>query len=120
VTAIRSANGEELTGETVSMIRGAIEPRGCLSGRHATFRVRFAPHVLGRDERGRYVVVASEYGGLTIGGTRWMHLMADRLRELQPNGDPRRTGRVESRRQFKLAQVVAAADPSWMRTANKR
>jgi hypothetical protein len=102
------------------MIRGAIERRGCLSGRHATFRVQFAPHVLGRDERGRYVVVAFEYGGLTVGGMRWMHLMADRLRELQPKGDPWRTGPVESRPQFKLAQVVVAVNPSWMRTANKR
>jgi hypothetical protein len=49
------------------MIKRAIQHRACLSGTHVEFRVRFAPHILGRDENGRHIVFAFEYGGLTLG-----------------------------------------------------
>jgi hypothetical protein len=47
------------------MIKRAICDRACLSGSHGTFRVRFAPHALGRDENARHIVFAFEHGGLT-------------------------------------------------------
>ena len=51
------------------MIKRAIQHRACLSGTHTEFRVRFAPHVLGRDENGRHIVLAFEYGGQTLIGS---------------------------------------------------
>jgi hypothetical protein len=109
----------ELAAATVAMIKGAIERRGCLSGSHAAFRVRFAPHVLGCDENGTYIVVGFEYGGLTVGGTHWVRFLVDRLRALEPNGDPWRTASLESRPQFDLTQIIAAVDGSWSRKPSR-
>jgi hypothetical protein len=114
------AGARKMAGEraivTVAMIKRAIRDRMCLSGTHAEFRVRFAPHALGRDENGRYAVLAFEYGGLTLGRTHWAHFVVDRLRRLQLTGDPWRTGSLESRPKFELTEIEAAIDASWMRT----
>ena len=92
------------------MIRRAIEERACLSGTHVAFRVRFAPHALGRDENGRQSVLAFEYGGLTLGRPHWVCFVVDRLRGLQRTGDPWRSGSPESRPQFDLTEIEAAVD----------
>ena len=41
---------EDWAAATVAIIKRAIQDRVCLSGSHVGFRVRFAPHALGRDE----------------------------------------------------------------------
>lgn len=64
-------------------------------GKHVEFRVRFAPHALGRDQNGRHVVLAFEYGGLTLGRAHWACLLLHRLRGLQRTGDPWRTDSME-------------------------
>ena len=87
----------------------------CLSGTHVEFRVRFAPHALGRDENGRHVVVGFEYGGMTLGGTQWVCFAVHRLRRLQRTGDPWRSGPLERRPQFYLTEIEAAVDASWSR-----
>jgi hypothetical protein len=94
------------------MIKRAIRDRACLSGTHVEFRVRFAPHALGRDGEGRHIVLAFEYGGLTLGRCHWMSLAVDRLRDLQPTGDPWRSGARESRPRFDLTDIEAAVDDS--------
>ena len=96
--------GERATA-TVAMIKRAIQDRVCLSGKHLTFRVRFAPHALGRDENGRRSVLAFEYGGLTLGRPHWVCFVVDRLRELQWTGDPWRSGPRESRPHFDLTEL---------------
>ena len=103
----------ERAAETVAVIRRAIQDRACLSGTHVGFRVRFAPHALGRDENGRHIVIALEYGGLTLGELHWVYFVVDRLRGLQQTEDPWRTGPLESRPQFDLTEVEAAIDDSW-------
>jgi len=100
---------------TSAIIRQAIKDRACLSGIHMGFRVRFAPHALGRDEKGRHIVVAFEYGGLTFGRPDWIGFVADRLRSLQRTADPWRSGPLESRPQFDFTEIEAAVDDSWVR-----
>jgi len=110
---------KQMTGErsaaTVAMIRRAIEDRTCLSGFHVEFRVRFAPHALGRDGNGRRSVFAFEYGGMTLGQPHWVCFVVDRLRRLQRIGDRWRSGSLESRPQFDLGEIEAAVDDSWVR-----
>ena len=103
----------ERAAATVAMIRRAIQDRACLSGTHVEFRVRFAPHALGRDENGRQSVFAFEYGGLTLGRPHWVSFAVDRLRGLHPTGDPWRSGSLESRPKFRLTEIEAAVDGSW-------
>lgn len=103
----------ERAAETVAIIKRAIQDRACLSGTHVEFRVRFAPHALGRDESGRHSVIAFEYGGLTLGQPHWVCFVVDRLHGLQRTGDPWRTSSLESRPQFDLAELEAAVDSSW-------
>ena len=57
----------EQLADNIVVIKRAIRERTCLAGTHASFRVRFAPHALGRDENGQQIVVAFEYGGMTLG-----------------------------------------------------
>lgn len=106
---------EERVAAAATMIKRVIQDRACLSGTHATFRVRFAPHVLGLDRRGRHVVVAFEYGGVTTGHAHWMWFEVDHLRGLQRTGDSWRTGSLESRPQLDLTEIEIAADNSWSR-----
>jgi len=106
---------DERAAATAAMIKRAIQDRACLSGTHVAFRVRFAPHALGRDENGRHSVLAFEYGGMTLGRPHWAWFAVDRLRGLQPIGDPWRTGSLGSRPQFVLTQIEAAVDDSWVR-----
>ena len=102
--------------DNVAVIRRAIRDRTCLRGTHVTFRVRFAPHALGRDDKDRAVVIAFEYGGVTTGRAHWMWFYADRLHGLQRTGDPWRIGPVENRPQLDdLAKIEAAVDDSWVR-----
>jgi hypothetical protein len=105
----------ERTDATVALIKRAIHDRACLSGTHVQFRVRFAPHALGRDRNGRLCVAAFEYGGLTLGQAHWVCFEVDRLRNLQRNRDPWRSGRLDSRPQFDLSEIEAATDDSWSR-----
>lgn len=101
---------------TAAVIERAIQDRACLSGTHLAFRVRFAPHALGRDENGRRSVFALEYGGLTLGRPHWVCFAVDRLRGLQRAGnDPWRTDSLESRPPFGLTEIEAAVDDSWVR-----
>ena len=108
----------ELAAATVAMIKCAIQDRACLSGTHVEFRVRFAPHALGRDESGKRSVLAFEYGGLTLGRPHWVCFVVDRLRRLQRTGDPWRTGSLASRPQFDLTELEAAIDNSWWKSPN--
>jgi hypothetical protein len=94
----------------VAMIKQAIHDRACLSGTHVEFRVRFAPHALGRDENGRHVVLAFEYGGLTLGRAHWVCFAVHRLRGLQRTGDPWRSASLESRPPFDVTEIEAAVD----------
>jgi hypothetical protein len=91
-----------------AMIKRAIHERACLGGTHVEFRVRFAPHALGRDETGRSIVFAFEYGGLTLGRAQWVWFAVDRLRDLRRTGDPWCSGSLESRPQVDLTDIVAA------------
>jgi len=70
--------------------------------------VRFAPHVLGRDEHGQHVGFAFEYGGLTLGRAHRVCFAAHRLRCLKPTDDPWRSGSLESRPQVDLRDIEAA------------
>jgi hypothetical protein len=101
---------------STAIIKQAIHDRACLSGTHVEFRVRFAPHALGHDENGRHIVLAFEYGGLTLGRAHWVCFAAHRLRGLQRTGDPWRSGSLESRPQVDLRDIEAAV---WM-TATQR
>jgi hypothetical protein len=100
---------------TVAMIRRAIQDRACLSGFHVEFRVRFAPHALGRDENGRRSVFAFEYGGMTLGRPHWVCFVVDRLRGLERSADQWRSGSLKSGPQFDLVEIEAAVDDSWVR-----
>jgi hypothetical protein len=91
----------------------AIQDRACLSGTHVAFRVRFAPHALGRDEQGKRSVLAFEYGGMTLGRPHWVFFVVDRLRSLQRTEDPWRTGPLESRPRLNLTEIEAAIDDWW-------
>jgi hypothetical protein len=102
---------EEGAGKRV--IEQAIRDRACLSGTHVAFRVRFAPHALGRDENGRLSVIAFEYGGMTLGRAHWVCFAVDRLRGLQRTGDPWRSSCLEGRPQFNLTEIEVAVDDSW-------
>lgn len=104
---------------TVAMIKRAIRDRACLSGTHVQFRVRFAPHALGRDENGECSVLAFEYGGLTLGQPHWVCFVVDRLRGLARTGDPWRSGPLESRPRVALTEIEAAVDNSWSNNAGK-
>jgi hypothetical protein len=95
---------------STAIIKQAIHDRACLSGTHVEFRVRFAPHVLGRDKNGRHIVFGFEYGGLTLGKPHWMWFPVDRLRGLRRNADPWCTGSLNSRPQFDLTEIEAAVD----------
>jgi hypothetical protein len=106
---------EDRAAATVAIIKCAIQDRVCLSGSHVGFRVRFAPHALGRDENGRSSVFAFEYGGMTLGRPNWVIFVVDRLRGLRRAGDPWRTGPLESRPRFPLTQIEAAIDDSWVK-----
>jgi hypothetical protein len=90
------------------MIKRAICDRACLSGSHGTFRVRFAPHALGRDENARHIVFAFEHGGGPGQASLWFPV--DRLHGLQRNADPWCTGSPESRPQSDLSEIEAAVD----------
>ena len=57
----------ERTAASVAIMKRAIQDRVCLTGTHVEFRVRFAPHALGRAESGKLSMLAFEYGGLTLG-----------------------------------------------------
>jgi hypothetical protein len=98
-----------------SMIKLAIHDRTCLGGTHVEFRVRFAPHALGRDKDGRLSVFAFEYGGLTLGRPHWVCFVVDRLRGLQRTNDPWRSGSRQSRPESDLTEIEAAVDDSWSR-----
>ena len=106
----------ERAAATAAMIKRAIQDRACLRGSHMEFRVRFAPHALGRDENGRHIVIAFEYGGLTLGQQHWVCFVVDRLRGLQQTADPWRTGPLQSRPQSNLTEIEAAIDDSWSKT----
>jgi hypothetical protein len=95
---------------SAAIIKRAIDDRACLSGTHVEFRVRFAPHALGRDENGRPIVFAFEYGGLTLGQAHWVCFAVDRLRGLRRTEDPWRSGSLESRPQVDLRDIEAAVD----------
>jgi hypothetical protein len=99
----------------IAVIKQAIRDRACLSGTHSSFRVRFAPHALGYDERGTPTVVGFEYGGLTIGRANWMAFTVDRLHSLKRVRDPWRSGPPEGARRFKLTDIQAAVDDRWGR-----
>jgi hypothetical protein len=99
--------------ETPALIKLAIQDRMCLSGRYHEFRVRFAPHALGRDAYGRHIVAAFEYGGLTLGTPNWVSFTLDRLRRLQITEDPWRTGPLANRHQFGITQIEVSVDASW-------
>ena len=103
----------ERAAETAALIRRAIKDRACLSGFHVQFRVRFAPHALGRDESGRHSVFAFEYGGMTLGRSHWVCFAVDRLRGLQLTSDRWRSGSLESRPQLDLTEIEAAVDHGW-------
>lgn len=103
----------ERTAATLAMIACAIQNRVCLSGSHVAFRVRFAPHALGRDENGRHSVFAFEYDGLTLGRPHWVYFVVDRLRGLKRNADPWRPGSLESRPQLRLTEILATTGDSW-------
>ena len=107
--------GERIAANEATIIR-AIQDRACLSATHVEFRVRFAPHALGRDETGKRSVFAYEYGGLTLHRPHWVYFVVDRLRALRRTGDPWRTGPLETRPQVDLTEIEAAIDASWMRT----
>jgi hypothetical protein len=98
------------------MITSAIQDRVCLSGSHVEFRVRFAPHALGRDENGRHSVFAFEFGGLTLHRPHWVWFVVDRLRALQRTDDLWRTGPLRTRPKVDLTEIETAIDASWMRT----
>lgn len=98
-----------------SIITHAIRNRVCLNGTHVAFRVRFAPHALGRDKDGRRSVLAFEYGGMTLGRPHWVCFGVDRLRGLQRNGDPWRSGSLQSMPQFDSMEIEAAVDDGWSR-----
>ena len=104
---------DERAAATAATIKRAIQSRACLSGIHVGFRVRFAPHALGRDENGRHIVIAFEYGGLTLGQLHWAYFVVDRLRGLQQTEDPWRTGPLKSRPKFNLTEIEVAIDDSW-------
>ena len=106
---------EERAAATVTLITRAIQDRACLSGTHVQFRVRFAPHALGRDEKGRHSVIAFEYGGLTLGRPNWACFVVDRLRGLQRIEDPWPSGSLESRPECDLTEIEATVDESWVR-----
>src|SRR3954447_17806818 len=97
---------------SIAIIKQAIHDRACLSGTHVQFRVRFAPHVLGRDENGRHMVFAFEYGGLTLGRAHWMCFAVHRLRGLQRTADLWQSGSLASRPQFDLTEIEAAVNDS--------
>jgi hypothetical protein len=97
------------------MIKKAIEDRACLTGTYFSFRVRFAPHALGRDERSAQTVIAFEYRGMTTGRSNWVALAVDRLRGLQRVSDPWRSGHLEKARQFHLTDIETAVDSRWGR-----
>jgi len=100
---------------TLILITRAIQDRVCLRGTHYQFRVRFAPHALGRDEKGRRSVIAFEYGGLTLGRPNWACFVVDRLRGLQRIEDPWPSGSLESRPECDLTEIEATVDESWVR-----
>jgi hypothetical protein len=97
------------------MIKGAIQDRSCLSGTHVEFRVRFAPHALGRDENGQHCVFGFEYGGLTLGRAHWVCFAVHRLRRLKRTEDPWRSGSRESRPPFDLTEIEAAVNDNSLR-----
>ncbi len=99
--------------ESVAIIKRTIQERRCLSGTHVEFRVRFAPHVLGRDENGGPIVFGFEYGGLTIGRAHWVCFAVHRLRGLKLNADPWRSGSLESRPHFDPTEIEAGVDDSF-------
>jgi hypothetical protein len=109
----KCAEPEEVT-PNAAIIRHAIHDRACLSATHATFRLRFAPHALARDRRGRHVVIVFEYGGLTTGRAHWMWFEVDRLHRLQRTEDLWRSGPPEKRPPFDLTEIEAAVDASWV------
>ena len=109
---VKQMDGERAAANA-AMIKHAIQDRVCLSGTHVEFRVRFAPHALGRDENGKRSVFAFEYGGLTVGRPHWVCFAVDRLRGLQLTSDPWRSGSVESRPQLDLTEIEAAVDDGW-------
>ena len=98
---------------SAAVIKCAIQDRVCLSGTHVSYRVRFAPHALGRDENGRLVVFGFEYGGMTLGRAHWVCFAVHRLRGLQRNEDAWRSGSVESRPLLGLADIEAGVDESF-------
>ena len=97
---------------SVAMIKSAIHDRVCLSGTHVEFRVRFAPHALGRDENGRPIVFGFEYGGLTLRRAHWVCFAVHRLRNLKRTADPWRSGTPENRPQFALMDIEAGVGDS--------
>src|SRR6476661_7128925 len=90
---------------TVTLITRAIQDRVCLRGTHYQFRVRFAPHALGRDEKGRRSVIAFEYGGLTLGRPNWVCLVVARLHGLQQTGEPWPSDCLKSRPHCDLTEI---------------
>ena len=103
----------ERTAASVAIIKRAIQDRVCLTGTHVEFRVRFAPHALGRAESGKLSMLAFEYGGLTLGRAHWVCFAVHRLRGLQPTADPWRSGSPEGRPPFELTDIEAAVADSW-------
>jgi hypothetical protein len=97
----------------VALIKSAIKDRACLSGTHVTFRIRIAPHALFQDEMGTQIVLAFEYGGLTLGQSYWACFAVHRLRGLQRTRDPWRSGPLERRPQLDLTRIEAAVDNCW-------
>jgi hypothetical protein len=107
---------EERAAATAALVKRAIQDWACLSGTYVEFRVRFAPHALGRDDNGKRCVLAFEYGGLTLGRSHWVYFVVDRLRGLQLTRDPWRSGPLRSRLQLALSWIEAAVDDSWIRS----
>ena len=107
---VGKASATERAASNVAVIKRAIQDRVCLSGTHVEFRVRFAPHALGRDANGRAAVFGLEYGGMTLGRAHWVCFGVHRLRRLRRIEDLWRTGSMESGCQFGLTEVDIVVD----------
>jgi hypothetical protein len=103
----------ERTAANAAIIKQAILDRACLTGTHVSFRVRFAPNLLGRDKQGTQIVIAFEYGGMTMGRPNWVGFEVHRLHGLQRVSDRWRNGSRESARHFDLTEIEATVDDHW-------
>jgi hypothetical protein len=59
------------------------------------------------------IVIALEYGGMTIGRSNWMAFGVHRLHGLQQLSDPWPSGPPENAPHFELTVIEAAVDDRW-------